>query len=190
MKNDPWLEKWLELIQKKSAGERVLELGCGNGRDTVDLLAAGCKVIAMDISRENVTECAQSAPQAGILQVDISKPLPFANDSASVIIASLSLHYFSWNVTLQIESELKRCIKTGGLLLARFNSVNDRHYGSTSTLEIEPNFYNVGRGTKRFFDEASVRLFLQGWDIQFLEENVIDRYEKPKYVWEAMAVSL
>jgi hypothetical protein len=33
-----------------------------------------------------------------------------------------------------------------------------------------------------------MRLFLQGWDIQFLEENVIHRYEKPKSVWEVMAV--
>jgi SAM-dependent methyltransferase len=188
MRNDPWLEKWLELIRKKSAGGHVLELGCGNGRDTVDLLAAGCKVTAMDISWENVAECAAAAPKAGILQMDLSKPLPFAKDSASVIIASLSLHYFSWNVTLQIASEIRRCIKNGGLLLTRFNSTKDRYYGSTSTLEIERNFYNVGTGTKRFFDEDSVRLFLQGWDIQFLEENVIDRYKKPKYVWEAMAI--
>jgi SAM-dependent methyltransferase len=188
MKNDPWLEKWLGLIQKKSAGGHVLELGCGSGRDTVDLLSAGCEVIAMDISRENLAECALSASGADIIQMDISKPLPFAKDSASVMIASLSLHYFSWDVTLQISSEIKRCIKNGGLLLTRFNSINDRHHGSLSTQEIELNFYNVGTNTKRFFDENSVRLFLQGWDIQFLEENVIDRYKKPKYVWEAMAI--
>jgi SAM-dependent methyltransferase len=188
MKNDLWMEKWLDLIQKKSAGGLVVELGCGNGRDTVDLLSAGCKVIAMDISRENLVECAVAAPKADILQMDISKPLPFAKGSASVIVASLSLHYFSWAVTLQIASELRRCIKTDGLLLTRFNSLNDRHYGSESTLEIEPYFYHVGTGTKRFFDENSVRLFLQGWDIQFLEENAIDRYKKPKYVWEAMAI--
>ncbi len=188
MRNDLWLEKWLELIKKKSVGGRVLELGCGSGWDTVDLLAAGCKVTAMDISRERAAECALSARGADILQTDISKPLPVAKDSAAVIIASLSLHYFSWDVTLQIASEIRRCIKTDGLLLARFNSLNDRHHGAGSALEIEPNFYNVGTGTKRFFDEDSVRVFLQGWDIQFLEENVIDRYRKPKYVWEAMAV--
>ncbi len=156
----------------------MLELGCGNGWDTVDLLSAGCKVVAMDISRENLTECAAFASGAKLLQVDISKPLPFVSESVPVIIASLSLHYFSWAVTMQISSELRRCIQSGGLLLARFNSVNDRHYGSTSTLEIEPNFYNVGTSTKRFFDENDVRLFLSGWDIQFLEENVIDRYIK------------
>jgi len=188
MQNDPWLEKWLTLIREKSAGGHILELGCGNGRDTVDLLAAGCHVIATDISGENLVECAQSAPGAKLLQMDIGTPLPFVDHSLPVIVASLSLHYFSWEVTLQIASELKRCLRDGGILLARFNSTNDYHFGASSALEIEPHFYQVGTRTKRFFDESSMRLFLQGWDIQFLEENVIYRYQKPKSVWEAMAI--
>ena len=190
MQNDPWLERWLALIRETSAGGPVLELGCGNGRDTVDLLRAGCTVIVMDISMENLAECAKSAPEAKLLQMDIGKPFPFTDHNIPVIVASLSLHYFSWEVSLQISTELKRCIKAGGLLLARFNSTNDLHYGASSTVEIEPNFYQVGTRTKRFFDESSVRRFLQGWEIQFLEENVIQRYQKPKWVWEAMAVIL
>ena len=188
MKNDPWLEKWLALIQKRSASGYVLELGCGAGWDTVDLLSAGCNVIATDISEENLAECAKSAPNAKLVQLDIGKPFPLTDHSLAVIIASLSLHYFSWAVTLQISSEIKRCIKDGGLLLTRFNSINDHNYGSSSTSEIEPDFYYVGTNTKRFFDEISVRLFLQGWDIRFLQEIVIHRYQKPKCVWEAMAV--
>jgi len=182
------MEKWLSLIQEKSAGGYVLELGCGNGRDTVDLLSAGCKVIGTDLSMENLVECAKLASEANLVQMDNGKSLPFADHSVSVVIASLSLHYFSLDVTFQISSELKRCIKDGGLLLARLNSTNDHHHGASSALEIEPNFYQVGARTKRFFDEDSVRIFLQGWDIQFLEENLIHRYEKPKWVWEAMAV--
>jgi ubiquinone/menaquinone biosynthesis C-methylase UbiE len=189
MKNDPWLDKWLTLICEKSAGGQVLELGCGCGWDTVDLLAAGCNVIAADISAERLAECAKSVPLAKLLQADNGKPLPFMDHSMTVIIASLSLHYFSSDVTRQIATELKRCIQVDGLLLARFNSTNDYHFGAASELEIEPHFYQVGTRTKRFFDEASVRLFLQGWDIQFLEENVIYRYQKPKSVWEAMATS-
>ncbi len=189
MQNDPWLEKWLALIRQKSQGGPVLELGCGHGWDTADLLSAGCRVIAADISAENLTECAESVHEAKLVQMDNGKPLPFADHSLPVILASLSLHYFSWNVTLQIASELKRCIRNKGLLLARFNSINDHNFGAASDVEIEPNFYQVGDRTKRFFDETSVRLLLEGWDVQFLEENVIYRYEKPKYVWEAMAVN-
>jgi SAM-dependent methyltransferase len=189
MQNDPWLDKWLTLLREKAAGGYVLELGCGWGQDTTDLLTTGCPVIATDISAENLTKCARSAPGAKLLQMDNGRPFPFADHSLAVIVASLSLHYFSWNVTLKITSELKRCIRDSGLLLVRLNSTNDHHFGADSNVEIEPNFYQVGDRTKRFFDEASVRRFLQGWEIQFLEENVIHRYQKPKWVWEAMAVS-
>jgi len=188
MKNDPWLEKWLDLIRKHANGGRVLELGCGSGWDTVDLVSVGCNVIALDISGEHLKECAKSVPCAAILSADIGKPLPFANHSMAVILASLSLHYFSWENTLQIATELRRCIQPGGILLARFNSTNDFHHGASSAEEIESGFFQVGTRTKRFFDEKSVRHLLQSWDIHFLEENVIRRYKNEKYVWEAMAV--
>jgi SAM-dependent methyltransferase len=188
MKNDPWLEKWVSLICEKSMSGLVLELGCGAGRDTIDLLSAGCKVIATDLSIENLRECTVTVPEANLLQMDNGKSLPFADRNFGVVVASLSLHYFSWVVTMHIASELKRCTKTGGILIARFNSTNDVNYGASSTDQIEPNFYRVRNSTKRFFDETSVRLFLRGWDIQFLEENIIHRYEKSKSVWEVMAV--
>jgi hypothetical protein len=138
---------------------------------------------------ENLVECAESPSHASLLQMDNGKPFPFVSAGVDVIIASLSLHYFPWAVTLQIASELKRCLKADGILLARFNSTNDVNYGaSTTTLDIEPDFRLVGTSTKRFFDETSVRTFLQGWDIQFLEEDIIHRYERPKSVWEVMAV--
>ena len=189
MKNDPWLDKWLDLIRQKSGNGLVLELGCGNGWDTVELLAAGCNIIAADISTKNLTECTQTVPQAMFVQFDNGQPLPFADASLNVIVASLTLHYFTWTVTMQIASELRRCLKTDGILLARFNSTNDFHYGASPIgTEIEPHFHQVGTSTKRFFDETAVQSMLHGWDIQFLEENTIHRYEKPKSVWETMAV--
>ena len=94
MENDPWLEKWIPLIQQKSAHGLVLELGCGHGLDTAVLLVAGCKVIASDLSTENLSECADIVPQAHLLQMDNGKPFPFVDHSFSVIVASLSLHYF------------------------------------------------------------------------------------------------
>ena len=189
MKNDPWLDKWLDLIKQRSANGRVLELGCGSGWDTVELLAAGCNVIAADISTANLAECTESVHGAKFLQLDNGQPLPFADHSLSVIVASLTLHYFTWTVTMQIASELRRCLKPDGVLLARFNSTHDYNFGALpTTTEIEPNFHQVGTSTKRFFDESSVRTFLQDWDTQFLKENIIHRYENPKSVWEVMAV--
>ncbi len=189
MNKDRWLNQWLGLIKQKSASGFILELGCGSGWDTVELLSTGCKIIATDLSTGNLSAAKLAAPNADNVQLNHSQPLPFATSSMDVIVASLTLHYFPWTVTMQIASELKRCLKTDGVLLARFNSTHDVNHGALSTDIIEPNFYRVGTSTKRFFDEASVRTFLRGWDIQFLEENIIQRYEKPKSVWEVMAIS-
>jgi len=190
MNKDPWLAKWLSLLKQKSADGCVLELGCGNSWDTVELLDAGCSVIASDLSTRNLLATKQAVAHADTVQLDNGKPLPFIDHSISVIVASLSLHYFTWTVTLQIASELHRCLKADGILLARCNSTNDVNYGALPTVtKIEPNFHQVGTSTKRFFDEKTVRTMLQGWDIQFLKENIIHRYEKPKSVWELMAVS-
>jgi len=187
MDKDPWLDKWLPTLKQRSANGFILELGCGWGWDTLELLNAGCNVIAADLSTENLSAAKSTSPHADILQLDHSQPLPFADHSIDIILASLSLHYFTWTVTLQIASELKRILKADGILLARFNSTEDVNYGAGFGLEIEPNLYQVETRTKRFFDEASVRTMLQGWDIQFIEENVIHRYEKPKSVWEVLA---
>jgi len=190
MDKDLWLDKWLDLIKQKAANGLVLELGCGWGWDTLELLNAGCNVIASDLSTRNLLATKQAIANADTVQLDNGKPLPFIDHSISVIVASLTLHYFTWIVTLQIASELHRCLKAGGILLARFNSTNDINYGALPTgTAIEPNFHQVGTSTKRFFDKKAVRAMLQGWDIQFLGENIIHRYEKPKSVWELMAVS-
>jgi len=189
MRNDPWLDKWIPLLKQKSANGFILELGCGWGWDTLELLNAGCTVIAADLSIENLSASILTAPNVDILQLDHSQPLPFVDRSIDVIIASLSLHYFTWTVTIQIAAELKRCLKTNGILLARFNSTNDVNYGA-STMEppIEPNLYFLGTMTKRFFDETAVRTMFQGWKIQFLDENITHRFGRPKSVWELMAV--
>jgi len=144
MDKDIWLDKWLDLIRQKAANGLVLELGCGWGVDTLELLNAGCNVIASDLSTRNLLATKQAIANADTVQLDNSKPLPFIDHSISVIVASLSLHYFTWIVTIQIASELKRCLKAGGILLARFNSTNNVNYGAIpNSSEIEPNFHQV-----------------------------------------------
>jgi len=182
---DLWLERQLALL---APGCEVLELGCGSGRDTEYLVRQGFSVTATDVSEEALKMCTRVVPAARCLRVDARQPLPFADESYPVITASLCLHYFSWQQTLSILNEVKRCLKQDGWLLARFNSTNDVHFGAVGFGEIEPNFYLVRGKSKRFFDRQTLRkLFSEGWEIRSLEEMTITRYEKPKVVWEVVA---
>ena len=184
MRDDFWLERWLSLLASK---DEVLELGCGSGRDTKYLADRGFAVTATDKREEALTACARAVPEATCLQVDIEQPLPFADESYPLIVASLCLHYFSWQQTVEIVSEIRRCLEQNGRLFARFNSTNDVHFGAVGFREIEPNFYLVKGKSKRFFDhEALCGLFSKGWKIESLEEMTIARYDKPKVVWEVV----
>ena len=181
---DPWLERWTAALG--SSAPRLLELGCGDGRDTQVLLDAGIeRLTALDLSESAVARCQARSSSLNCLVHDLREPLPFADAMYDVVVASLCLHYFPWPTTQAITAEIRRVLVPGGLLLCRVNSTNDVHYGATGFPELDHHFYQVGAATKRFFDRADLAaLFADGWRWVAAEERQIDRYEHPKMVWE------
>src|SRR5262249_10375100 len=156
------------------AAERcLLELGCGTGRDTVVLQAAGLRVIAIDRSPEALAEARRRAPSATFIESDLRAPLPIDSGEVGAIVASLCLHYFDWQTTCDIVARLRACLAPDRPLVCRVNSTRDDQHGATGNPMIEPGFFRVGDETKRFFDRADVlRLFAEGWHIDVLEERI------------------
>lgn len=144
-------------------------------------------MIAADIAPDRLRRCVQQAPQADHVLLDLAQRLPFRDRSFPVIVASLSLHYFGWSTTVDAVREIGRCLEPGGTLLARFNSTRDTNYGAASPHQIEPDFFQVGTRTKRFFDHPSLLRLFETWQIDAIEEMTIERYEKSKVVWEVVA---
>lgn len=175
-----------------SSPPRVLEAGCGAGRDTAYLMQHGIRAVtAIDIDEKSVEACALAAPGATVLQHDLLSRLPFSDNSFDIVLASLCLHYFPWNATIAMVQEIHRCLAPGGLLLCRVNSTRDVNYGASGHLEIDRHFYEVDGREKRFFDESDVHaLFSTEWEYLSLEEMTIDRYDLPKVVWEAVLRSV
>jgi SAM-dependent methyltransferase len=127
---DPWLEQWLPTIRDTARGAPVLEIGCGTGADTATLLGAGLEVVAFDLSPENVAKAKTIAPGATISAQDVLEPFPLEGSGIGVVIASLSLHYFTWDETLSLVDRMHRTLRPAGLFLARLNSTEDVHNGS------------------------------------------------------------
>jgi|HubBroStandDraft_6_1064221.scaffolds.fasta_scaffold471460_2 SAM-dependent methyltransferase len=182
---EPWLERWLPLIGERTGGLAILEIGCGGGRDTEVLAGAGHRVAAIDLSPDAIARAKARAPQAQFHWQDIRAAFPV--DAAGVVVASLSLHYFPWPETEALVGRIRSLLRPAGLLLCRLNSTNDHNFGASGHPEIDENFYLVDGAPKRFFDRAAVdRLFSPGWRMLGAEERIIDRYERPKSVWEVI----
>ena len=178
---DLWLDKYEEILQK-SSDEAIVDLGSGG--DTLYLNERGYKVIACDYSEEALSIINKHIPEAKTLNVDLTKTLPFEDDSIKIIIADLSLHYFSEDTTKDILREIKRILKNDGYLIGRVNSLHDVNYGAMQGTEIEKHYYLTKDGYKRFFDENDINFFFRNYKIEHCIESSIFKYGSEKIVYE------
>lgn len=77
------------------AGLDVLDLGCGTGRHTVRLAAAGARVTAVDFSA-GMLAVARERVEGGevrFLEHDLHEPLPFDNASFDLVVSGLVLEH-------------------------------------------------------------------------------------------------
>ena len=182
---DPWLERWLPLVAERTGGQPILELGCGSGRDTETLAAAGLAVVGIDLSDEAIEAARARAPSAQFHCQDIREPFPLPAGNTGVVIASLCLHYFDWPETVALAQRIRQQLRPGGVLLCRLNSTHDFHHGARRDPEPADHFYLVDGVPKRFFDRAAIdRLFATGWRMLGVEEQVVERYAQSKALWE------
>ncbi|MDO3680076.1 class I SAM-dependent methyltransferase [Paenibacillus ehimensis] len=182
VKYDRWLEPFIGRLDPSEAGP-ILDLGCGAGNDTMYLTEKGYSVIACDRSAEALMLVQKLMPQAKTERLDLLRPLPFRDGSARAVVSDLSLHYFSWSDTGKIVAEISRVLEPGGQLWCRVNSTRDFEYGAGQGRLVEANYYELDGKHKRFFDRPQLEQLFQEWQVSFLQEQTMDRYDKPKVVW-------
>ncbi len=122
---------------------RVLDAGCGDGRNLVYFLRAGYDVCAVDQAAEAIARvrslAAQLAPQlpAGNFRVEPVEQLSFADASFDLVISSAVLHFARgaahWQ---QMLAEMWRVLAPGGIFFARL----------AATISIEQLVLPLGQG--------------------------------------------
>lgn len=155
---DLWLDEYKDILEKNKDND-ILDLGCGIGADTLYLIERGYNVLSCDFSKEALKNVEDNIPNSKTMYLNMLEKFPIDNDTYSLIIADLSLQYFNSQDTIHIMNEIKRILKTDGILLARVASVNDFNFGAGVGEELEKNFYFEGDYTKRFFDLEDVNRY-------------------------------
>jgi len=140
-------------------GMRVLDAGCGFGRNLVYLLREGCEVFAVDTNEEAVEQVRKLAasfgnpsPTGNFVSAPVER-MPFADAVADVVICCAVLH-FARNLEhfLSMLNELWRVLRPGGILFSRL--------GSRIGMDFEPireGVYRVGGSEWFLVDEPMLR---------------------------------
>jgi ubiquinone/menaquinone biosynthesis C-methylase UbiE len=141
------------LLARVSPGQRVLDLGCGDGAFAAELVAAGCVVTMADVAEEALRRARLRAPQAQAVELVEGAPLPFAEDVFDVVWAGEVLEHVADVVGLL--AEVRRVLGWGGSLLlttpwhGRLVVATDAHFDPRSD-------------HLRFFSTRTLRRVLSG----------------------------
>ena len=108
---------------------RVLDAGCGYGRNLVYLLREGCEVFALDEDAAGVEHVRQlsASLETGLptenFQVGSIERMPFSDGIADVVLSNSVLHFARDDRHFRaMLAELWRVLKPGGMLFCRLGS--------------------------------------------------------------------
>jgi tellurite methyltransferase len=143
-------------------GMRVLDAGCGEGRNLVYLLREGFEVFALDTNGDAVRRVSQLSESlktglpAQNFRVGSVERMPFPGEFADVVICSAVLHFAKDKKHFRaMLTELWRVLKPGGVLFSRL--------GSRIGMNFEPvrdNVFKTGDGAEWFLVDQEMLLAL------------------------------
>jgi SAM-dependent methyltransferase len=185
--NDAWLDRWQPLLAAKPG--RALDIGCGDGFDTEILLAWGFSVTAVDVAANAVALSQKRNPAATHSVLDV-RNIGQLDSGFDLIVAGLSLHYFSREETESIFDAIHRLLAPGGFFAFRVNAFDDAPtstHASSSGWEC----ISVDGIVKQFFTPEKIDNVMKGRYLVFSRQKmVVHRYGTPKSLFEVVAKNI
>lgn len=165
-----------------TADQRVLDAGCGFGRNLVHLLREGTEIFAVDASPEAVAHvqalAGQLAPSLppGNIQLGRLEHLPFPDSFTDVVLCNSVLHFATDDTHFfAMLEELWRVLRPGGLLFCRLGSRIGMDFP-----HLRGNIFRIGDGSEWFLvDESTLLDITEEWQailVDPLKTTVVQDY--------------
>ena len=171
--SDP-AQKAAELF-KKEGKIKILELGGGQGRDTIFFAQSGFRVTVLDYCESGVETITQKAKSMGLsqsitpLRHDARKPLPFDDETFDACYSHML--YCMALTTAELEflsDEIRRVLKPNGLNIYTVRNTKDPHY--RAGIHQGEEIYEIGGFVIHFFSKEKVAHLAKGFEIVSIDE--------------------
>lgn len=162
----------------KDRTKTILELGCGQGRDSLFFASKHIKVKALDYSCSAIEQLSRSAKQTDLpMEVsiyDATKPLPFNDDTFDAVYSHMLFSMrFSQEQLKFIFKEIRRVLRKDGFHFFSVRNHSDKFYGKGTKIDDET--FDINGFQIRFFTMPEIENLCDGFKIFGIKED----YEEP-----------
>ncbi|MCX6650121.1 MAG: class I SAM-dependent methyltransferase [Methanomassiliicoccales archaeon] len=163
-------------IFRKYACKDILELGCGQGRDTCLFAKEGFKVTALDYSESGICQMKDRAKEmcldskVNLLCQDVRTGISLPDASVDAVYSHMLFTMELWEKEIQfILDECRRVLRPGGLNLYSVRNDHDPHFGK-GPHKGEDMWQNPIGFVVHYFPEEKVRRLSSGYEILHIKE--------------------
>ena len=144
--------------------KNILELGCGQGRDSIYFAKLGYSIIASDISENAIKFIEKISNDENLknLQLvvhDVQKPLNFQNSKFDMVYSNLALQFFDLYQLSEIFSNIADVMLPNSFFLFSTKKVGDKYYDFGN--KISSNAFEYKGITRFFFTKSELEILLE-----------------------------
>jgi len=159
--------------------KRLLELGCGQGRDSIFFASNGLDVYAIDSSKVAIENINQKIKGKNIAlhlsHFEVRQDLPFDSNYFDAVYSHMFYNMrFTDEELSYLFKESSRVLKNNGFLCFSVRSDKDVFYNKGK--KIGGNIYEINGFQIRFFTKIQIKSFLSDY---FEIKNIEESYEEP-----------
>jgi len=176
-----------ESLLHKTKVEKILELGCGQGRDAIHFTQLGYEVNALDISPKAIEFVEKIKTELGLMTLhaqihDIENPLPFSDEYFDFIYSNLTFQFFDINTLEKIFRNISKTLKKESFFLFSTKKIGDKYYQFGS--KINENAYENQGIIRYFYDsETLTRVLSKNFEILELESDEHKNLDQTVSIW-------
>jgi SAM-dependent methyltransferase len=157
------LAKLAEKLLRKQNIQKILEVGCGQGRDAIHFSQLGFDVHAFDISKNAVQSIINikdkmNLNKLNVFEHNVTNPLTFPDKYFDFVYSNLALQFFELDTLSKILENISKVMQKNSSFLLSTKKEGDKYYKTGK--KINANAYEHKGITRYFYPVENLKSIL------------------------------